>query len=71
MLTRDELLYRTAGETPRCIIVPPPTPSSAGTLLARVRRGANFDGWIATDLPDVRQRNGGKSFGDRARAQLA
>jgi hypothetical protein len=40
MITRDELLYRTADETPRCIIVRMPTPPSAGTLLARMRHRA-------------------------------
>ena len=40
MITRDGLLYQTADETPRCIIVRMPTPPSAGTLLARMRHRA-------------------------------
>ena len=40
MITRNELLYQTADETPRCIIVRMPTPPSAGTLLARMHHRA-------------------------------
>jgi hypothetical protein len=40
MITRDELLYQAADETPRCVIVRMPTPPSAGTLLARMRHRA-------------------------------
>jgi hypothetical protein len=40
MITRDELLYQTTDETPRCIIVRMPTPPSAGNLLARMRHRA-------------------------------
>jgi hypothetical protein len=40
MITRNELLYQTADQTPRCIIVRMPTPPSAGILLARMRHRA-------------------------------
>jgi hypothetical protein len=40
MITRDELLYQTADETPRCAIVRMPTPPSTGTLVARMRHRA-------------------------------
>jgi hypothetical protein len=40
MITRDELLYQTADETPGCVIVRKPTPPSAETLLARMRHRA-------------------------------
>ncbi len=40
MIIRDELLYQTADETPRRIIVRMPTPPSTGTLLARMRHRA-------------------------------
>jgi hypothetical protein len=40
MITRDELLYQTADQTPRCVIVRMPTLPSAGTLLARMRHRA-------------------------------
>ena len=40
MVIRDELLYQTADETPRCVIVRMPTPPSAETLPARMRHRA-------------------------------
>ena len=39
-ITQDELLYQTADETPRCVIVRMPTPPSAETPLARMRHRA-------------------------------